>query len=77
MILSKPQMFLTKFNDKYEVGCHGNRCASAPTTSFKARYVILKIYKKTEYVDLSYLLSLYNNIYIKLLGTQTFLDDYA
>ena len=38
---------------KYEVVCcHGNICASAPPTSFKARYVILKAYKETEYVDL-------------------------
>ena len=32
--------------------CHGNICASAPPTSFKARYIILKHYRKTEYVDL-------------------------
>ena len=35
MILSKPPIFLTKFNNKYEVYCHGNICASAPPTSFK------------------------------------------
>ena len=41
-------MFLIKFNEKYEVCCHGNICASTlPTSSFKARYVILKAYKKT------------------------------
>ena len=42
MILSKPQMFLTKFNEKHEVCCHGNICASTLPTSFKARYIILK-----------------------------------
>ena len=51
-VLSKPQMFLTKFNDKYEVCCHGDICASALPTSFKARYVILNAYKKTGYVDM-------------------------
>ena len=40
-------MFLIKFNEKYEVCCHGNICASTLPTSFKARYVILKAYKKT------------------------------
>ena len=35
-------MFLIKFNEKYEVCCHGNICASTLPTSFKARYVILK-----------------------------------
>ena len=70
IILSKPQMFLYKFIDKYEVYCHGNICASASPTSFKAWYVILKACKKMEYVDLCYLLSLCNNIHIKVLGTQ-------
>ena len=48
-------------------------------TSFKARYVSLKAYKKTEYVDLCFLLSICNNIHIKLLGTQFLgiLDYYA
>ena len=64
MILSKPQMYLTKFNDGYEVCCNGNICASAPPTSFKARYVFLKAYMKMEYVDLCCLLSLCNNIHI-------------
>ena len=45
-------MCLTKFNDKYEVCCHGNICASARPTFFKARYIILEAYKKKEYVDL-------------------------
>ena len=73
MVLSKPQIFLTKFNDKYEVCCHGSSCATAPPTSFKAWYIILKAYKKTEYVYLSYLLSLCNNIHIKILETQKIL----
>ena len=56
-------MFLTKFNDNYGICCHGNNCASAPPTSFKARYLILKAYKKMEYVDFYYLLSLSINIH--------------
>ena len=71
MILSNPQVFLSKFNDKYEVCCHGNIYASAPPTSFKARYVILKAYKKTEYVWLCYLLNLCNWEH------KNFLDDYG
>ena len=63
-------MFLKKFNDKYEVCCRGNGCASAPPISLKARYVILKAYKKKEYVSLFYLLSLCGNIYTELLETQ-------
>ena len=68
MILSKPQMCLTKFSEKYEVCCDGNICASASTTSFKARCVILKAYKKTEYVDMSHLFSLRNNVHINTPG---------
>ena len=68
MILSKLQMFLTKFNDKYEVCCHGNICASSSPTSFKA-----KTYKETEYVDMSYFLSLCNNIW----EHQNFLQHYV
>ena len=61
------QMFLTKFNDKYEVGCHDNvSCASSSPTAFKTKYEILKAYKNTEYVDLCYLLSLCNKIHKKL-----------
>ena len=72
-------MFLTKFNDKYEVCCHDNICASAPQTSFhiKAQYVILIAFKKTEDVDLCYLLNLCNKKHIKLLGTQKILAYYA
>ena len=66
-------MFLTKFYDNYEVCRHGNNCASAIPTSFKARYVILKALKKTGYVDPCYLLSVCNTIHIKLLGTQKIL----
>ena len=73
MILSKPQIFLTKFNDKYEICCHGNICASALLTSLKARYVILKACNKTGYVHLCCSLSLCNNIHMKLLGTQNIL----
>ena len=51
MILSKPQMFLTKVDYNYEVCRRGNNCASAIPSSFKARYVILKALKKTGYVD--------------------------
>ena len=50
---------------------------SAPTTFFKARYVILKAYKKTEYKDICNLLNLCNNIHIKISGTQKILDYYA
>ena len=39
-------MFLIKFNEKYEVCCHGNICASTLPISCKARYVSLKAYKK-------------------------------
>ena len=42
------EMFLTKLNDKYEVCCHGNSFVSVPPSSFKARYVILKAYKKNK-----------------------------
>ena len=79
MIPSKPQMVLTKFNDKYEDCCHHNICASAPPTSFKARYIMLKACKKTEYmqVDMCYLLSLCNYIHIKLLEHKIFLDYHA
>ena len=45
MILSKPQMFLTKFSDKYDVCFHGSICVSALPNFFKARYAILKAYK--------------------------------
>ena len=67
-------MFLANFNDKYEVCCHGNVCTSAIPTSFKARYVILKAYKNTGYVDSCYLLSLCYNIHIKHLGIHTCLE---
>ena len=39
-------MFLAKSNEKYEVCCHGNICASTLPTSCKARYVIFKAYEK-------------------------------
>ena len=59
-----------KIKWRTEAYCHGNSCASAPPTFFKAWYVILKAYKETEYVDLCYFISLCDNIYTKLLGTQ-------
>ena len=63
IILSKSQMFLTKFNDKFQVCCHGNVCACVLPTSFNARYVILKACKETGYVDLCYVLSFCYNIH--------------
>ena len=69
---SLPALYLTKFNDKYEGCCHDHVCFSVQPIPFKAWYVILKAYKKLEYADFGYLLSVCNNINIKLWKCNTF-----
>ena len=70
-VLLKPQKFLTTFNDKYELCCHGNVCVFAPPIPFKT-WLAYKSPKK-EYVDLSVLFVNKNKKWVPLRAIKTFI----